>query len=92
MITVGAYEAKTRLSELLARVQEGETVTITKHGHPVAQLVGIAPAKPSNEEVIAEIDRLREGIDLQGDSVLDYIREGREERTRRNMPKSWDWS
>jgi prevent-host-death family protein len=76
MITVGAYEAKTRLSELLERVQEGETVTITKHGHPVAQLVGIAPARRSVEDVVAELERLREGIDLKGDSVLDYIHAG----------------
>ncbi len=80
MITVGAYEAKTRLSELLQRVQEGETVTITRHGHPVAKIVGITPAKRPIEEVVADLERLREGIDLQGDSVLDYIRAGRERR------------
>jgi prevent-host-death family protein len=36
--TVGAFEAKTHLSELLARVEEGEQITITKHGRPVARL------------------------------------------------------
>ena len=36
MITVGAYEAKTHLSNLLERVAKGESVTITKHGRPVA--------------------------------------------------------
>jgi len=76
MLTVGAYEAKTRLSELLERVQEGETVTITKHGHPVAKLVGIEPAKRPVEEVIAELERLRVGIDLGGDDPRDYIHEG----------------
>jgi prevent-host-death family protein len=80
VITVGAYEAKTRLSQLLSRVEEGETVTITKHGHPVARLVGFAPAKRPIAEVVADLERLRKGIDLQGDSVLDYIREGRERR------------
>jgi antitoxin (DNA-binding transcriptional repressor) of toxin-antitoxin stability system len=35
-ITLGAFEAKTRLSELLALVEGGEEVTITKHGRPVA--------------------------------------------------------
>ena len=38
-VTVGAFEAKTHLSELLARVEAGEQVTITKHGRPVARLV-----------------------------------------------------
>ena len=41
MRTVGAYEAKTQFSELLADVASGETVIVTKHGVPVAQLVPI---------------------------------------------------
>jgi len=41
-VTVGAFEAKTHLSELLARVETGEQVTITKHGRPVARLVPVA--------------------------------------------------
>ncbi len=40
-LTIGAFEAKTHLSELLARVEAGEQVTITKHGRPVARLVPI---------------------------------------------------
>ena len=40
-VNVGAFEAKTHLSELLQRVERGERVTITKHGRPVAQLVPI---------------------------------------------------
>jgi len=42
VITVGAFEAETHLSSLLERVAEGEEVVITKHGKPVAQLVGVA--------------------------------------------------
>ena len=42
MITVGAFEAKTHLSNLLERVAEGEEVVITKHGRPVARLVSAA--------------------------------------------------
>lgn len=40
MITVGAFDAKTHLSRLLDRVAAGEEVVITKHGKPVARLVG----------------------------------------------------
>lgn len=76
MITVGAYEAKTRFSELIERVQRGEAVTITKHGTPVARLVGITPAKWSVEEIVADVERLREGLDLGGDDPRDYIHEG----------------
>lgn len=39
--SVGAFEAKTHLSELLQRVEAGEQVTITKHGRPVARLVPV---------------------------------------------------
>lgn len=41
IVSVGAFEAKTLLSELLQRVERGERVTITKHGRPVAQLVPV---------------------------------------------------
>ena len=36
---VGLFDAKTHLSELIARVEAGETITITRHGRPVARLV-----------------------------------------------------
>ena len=37
-VTVGVHHAKTHLSDLLRRVEEGETVTITRRGEPVAEL------------------------------------------------------
>jgi prevent-host-death family protein len=43
---VGAFDAKTNFSRLLARVVRGESITITRHGTPVARLV---PATPSRE-------------------------------------------
>lgn len=39
MQTIGAFEAKTHFSALLEKVEKGEHVIITKHGHPVAKLV-----------------------------------------------------
>lgn len=36
--TVGVHEAKAHLSDLLRRVEAGETVTITRRGEPVAEL------------------------------------------------------
>lgn len=38
-VSIGAYDAKTRLSELLDRVEEGEQIVIARHGRPVARLV-----------------------------------------------------
>jgi prevent-host-death family protein len=37
--TVNIYEAKSRFSQLLARVERGEEITIARHGRPVARLV-----------------------------------------------------
>ncbi len=45
MIQVNIHEAKTRLSELLERVQNGEHVTIAKAGKPIAELNKIRTAK-----------------------------------------------
>lgn len=39
MTTIGALEAKTRLSELLDRVAQGEEIVITRDGKPAARLV-----------------------------------------------------
>ena len=45
-ISIGAFEAKTHLSELLNRVEQGEHITITKHGRPVARLVPATEMAP----------------------------------------------
>lgn len=39
MSEIGAFEAKTRLPQLLQRVEAGERFVITRHGRPVAELV-----------------------------------------------------
>ncbi len=39
MSTVNIHDAKTHLSSLLARVENGETITIARAGKPVADLV-----------------------------------------------------
>ncbi len=43
METVGAYQAKKHLNQLLNRVAKGEQITITKHGVPVATLQPAGP-------------------------------------------------
>jgi len=45
-ITLNVLEAKTRLSELLVRVQQGEDVVIAKAGRPLARLVPIGEPEP----------------------------------------------
>lgn len=38
MATYGVAEAKNNFTHLLGRVQDGESITITKHGRPIAEL------------------------------------------------------
>lgn len=77
MATVGAYEAKTHLSELLVRVEAGESVTITKHGRPVAQLVPVEPKATDVKKVIEDWIEYRKGVRLDGLSIREMIDEGR---------------
>jgi prevent-host-death family protein len=46
MTVVNVQEAKTRLSDLLARVERGEDVIIARAGAPVARLVPIGALPP----------------------------------------------
>ncbi|MDQ7784901.1 MAG: type II toxin-antitoxin system prevent-host-death family antitoxin [Desulfomonilaceae bacterium] len=78
MVTVGTYEAKTHLTQLLERVAKGEKITITKHGVPVATL---QPADSSKRlpvrDVIDQLKRFRSAHRLDGLSIRDMIEEGR---------------
>jgi antitoxin (DNA-binding transcriptional repressor) of toxin-antitoxin stability system len=63
---------------LLARVAQGEKMTITKHGVPVAMLVPVgALGKRNATEVIEEITRLRKGRKLRGATIRQLIEAGR---------------
>jgi len=78
MRTIGAYEAKTHLPRLLDEVAHGETITITKHGVPVAMLVPPPAAqRPDPGAIIAAIRELRKGITLGDLSIRDLIEDGR---------------
>ena len=77
--SVGAYEAKAHLSELLDRAGRGEEITITRHGSPVAKLVP-ATVKATPAERRAAIERwlkVASGLSLKGLTVRDLIDEGR---------------
>lgn len=78
MPTVGAYEAKTRFSELLRKVQQGERITITHYGAPVAVLspVESAPPRPLTE-IIEDIKTFRREHPLGDLSLRDMLEEGR---------------
>jgi prevent-host-death family protein len=62
MTTVSAYEAKTHLPRLLRAAERGETVIITRHGRPVAQLGPVGDQRREEvAEVIARMKRARAG-------------------------------
>lgn len=78
MITVGAFEAKTHLSALLDRVAAGEEVVITKHGKPVARLVGAEQSdKGRIDDAVVKLKELRAGTTLGGISWKTLRDEGR---------------
>ncbi len=67
MIEVGAYEAKTRFSSLLEKVEQGEEVRITRHGRRVARLVPDREVdKAAIDRAIAELKEIRKGARLDG--------------------------
>lgn len=77
--TVGAYQAKTHLSELLIKVEAGEEITITKHGAPVAKLVPVKKESGLEERAAAvgRIQKLATRLSLGGLKMKDLISEGR---------------
>ena len=78
MAEVGAFEAKTHLSRLLDLVEQGETITITRHGKPVARLIPVASSsRDERRHAIMELKKLRTGQTLGGLSVRKLIDEGR---------------
>ncbi len=60
---IGAFDAKTRLSELLEQVRKGATFLITKRGHPIAELrpVKLPERRP---KFGCDKDRVRIGADF----------------------------
>lgn len=76
--TIGAFEAKTHLSQLLDKVQNGNEIVITKRGKPIARLVPFknSEKKMSMIEILENFDRIRESVKGNVD-IKSYIAEGR---------------
>jgi prevent-host-death family protein len=78
--TVGLFEAKAHLSELVARAEKGDEVIITRHNKPVARIVPVAKARRAVTSArAAAIDALLafEPIDVADATVRELINEGR---------------
>ncbi len=84
--TVGIRELKDKASSIIDRVEEGEAITVTKHGRPVARIVSTA-APPHLAALVADgTVRPSEGPRHlpkpvkpkgEGKSAADYVSEGR---------------
>jgi prevent-host-death family protein len=51
---IGAYEAKTKLPELLRQVRAGKRFTITNRGEAIADLVPAESMKPKDKSAAVE--------------------------------------
>jgi len=78
MKTIGTFEAKTHLSELLARVSKGESIRITRRGIPVAKLVPAEEGEQKDlKKIVREIQEIYKGASLGGLTIRELINEGR---------------
>ena len=89
--TVGAYEAKTRFSELIARAEKGESFLVTKNGRPVARIM---PTDGFDREKARQaVERLRAFRDSQGPPVSEEEAQRNYEEMKRELDAeddAWD--
>jgi prevent-host-death family protein len=77
MSDVTLADAKARLSELVNRAAQGETVRITRRGKPVAQLTAIAsPRVPVDA---ASLRALTDSMPMQTESAAKLVRRMRDD-------------
>jgi prevent-host-death family protein len=78
MRTIGLFEAKQKLSELVERASEGEKIGITRRGK-LAAIIVPARSTVSLEEAFADIERIRRRAKPlpKGMTIKDLIEEGR---------------
>jgi prevent-host-death family protein len=67
MATVSVRELKNRLSEHLRRLEDGETITVTRRGKPVALITG-PPGGETRDDALQ-----RKLLELQAKGVLAQV-------------------
>ena len=88
MATVGIRELKNRLSEFVRRVADGERITVTDRGRPVA-VISPPGEKPEDERLMAMVREglakwgggkprvPARGVKIRGKPISDTVIEGR---------------
>ena len=79
MKTIGAFEAKTRFSELLRQVEAGESFEIQRRNKPVARLVSVRDESVADRvaDMVARVRERRTRLAPQLGEIIDWIEEGR---------------
>lgn len=85
--TVGIRELKDQASSIIDRVEEGQAITVTKHGRPVARIVSTSPPPHLSALIADGTVRAPEGprhlpakpakLKGEGKSAAKYVSEGR---------------
>jgi prevent-host-death family protein len=74
---VGAYDAKTHLPQLLRDVEQGDRITITVRGQPVAELVPARRAARRAVDAIRAMQQFERVSGIDPEAVADWIQDGR---------------
>ncbi|MEM9276020.1 MAG: type II toxin-antitoxin system prevent-host-death family antitoxin [Cyanobacteria bacterium P01_F01_bin.143] len=75
ILEIGIDETEVTLNQLLSQVEQGEEVTITRQGEPVARLL---PIQKTSRPLASRIE-LREAQPLQKESSLETLQSLRHE-------------
>ena len=75
MKTATVGEVQKNFAKVLNSIKNGEEITITKRGKPVAKVVSLSP-----KDEIDWPDFNAEAIELKGKQVSDILVEGRDDR------------
>jgi len=78
MVSIIAFtQAKTKFSEILDRVKNGEEFVITRHGEIIAKLVPVQSARSEEvKKTIAQLRTLRKGIKISTDEIITWKKKG----------------
>ena len=76
MTQVPLQEAQERLEDLLARVEEGETILITRPGRPPVRL---GPVQTQEEDALPSLHQWREALQVGGKPLSETVQRQRDE-------------
>jgi prevent-host-death family protein len=81
MSDFGVLQAKNRFSELIERAENGEKITITRHGKPVVHFTkaeeDAETKRKRAHEALAWIRANRPKTGITTEEILEWIKEGR---------------